>query len=107
MNNNVTGATVSDHNNKTLHPRDEEAFQTIDAMAFSGNGFDERLESRQRIKYFLNRWNRRMAEVEADTEEALDDAHHSMHKLTFNQWNGQSAMLILSKLLEATGRGPK
>lgn len=55
----------------TIHPQVEEAFQEIDAMIFSG-GPDR--ESRERLLYFLSRWNKAvLIEVESDEIISEDD----------------------------------
>lgn len=49
----------------SLHPSIEEAFQQIDAGCFSGDSFHDP-ESRGRLQYFINRWQKHIDELAAE-----------------------------------------
>ncbi len=55
-----------------IHPKVEEAFQEIDAAMFSGDCFHY-LDSRERLTYFLKRWQKGLDELVTELEELHSD----------------------------------
>lgn len=45
-----------------IHPKVEAAFQEIDAAFFSGDTFEDE-DARERVKFFLARWNKEVAKA--------------------------------------------
>jgi hypothetical protein len=46
-----------------MHPSDEEALQTIDAAFFSGDAMHDK-ENLNRVKYFIERWQKEIKNIE-------------------------------------------